>query len=176
MVWLSSLGDVEMVWFNNSGDVKMVRFGDSRDVKMAGKPLQPGTRWKEGPWASGLGKMVVMEEKVEEDSLVPAAVRTMSELRKMADTIHPMIQLEEDHRFNHHDRKLPILDIKVWVIELEEEEQKRALAILQKTNVQLASHPCKLSHGDVHQENLPDTIRTPDLEKHLTGAELGPKG
>ena len=70
--------------------------------------------------------MVVMEEKVEEDSLVPAAVRTMSELRKMADTIHPMIQLEEDHRFNHQDRKLPILDIKVWVIELEEEEQKRA--------------------------------------------------
>ena len=58
------------------------------------------------------------------------AVRTMSQLRKMADTIHPMIQLEEDHQFNHHDRKLPILDIKVWVIELEaddeDEEQKRS--------------------------------------------------
>ena len=100
------------------------------DQNMAGKPLQPGTKWKEGPWASGLGKMVMMEEKVEEDSLVPAAVRTMTELRKMADTIHPMIQLEEDHQFNHHDRKLPILDIKVWVIELEaddeDEEQKRS--------------------------------------------------
>ena len=53
--------------------------------------------------------MVVMEEKVEEDSLVPAAVRTMAQLRKMADTIHPMIQLEEDHPFNHHDGKLLIL-------------------------------------------------------------------
>ena len=28
------------------------------DQNMAGKPLQPGTRWKEGPWASGLGRMV----------------------------------------------------------------------------------------------------------------------
>ena len=80
----------------------------------------------QGPWVSGLSKMVVMEKKVEEDSFVPAAVRTMAELRKMADTIHLMIQLEEDHQFNHHDRKLPILDIKVWVTELEEEEEKRA--------------------------------------------------
>ena len=39
----------------------------------------------------------------------------MTELKKMANSIHPMIQLDEDHQHNHHDRKLPILDLKVWV-------------------------------------------------------------
>ena len=93
---------------------------------LAGKPLKPGTRWVEGPWSSGLGMMRMFEDKVEEDNQVPAAVRTMTELRKMADSIHPMIQLEEDHCHNHQDQKLPILDLKVWVVEVEEREEKRA--------------------------------------------------
>ena len=96
------------------------------DQNLAGKPLKPGTRWVEGPWSSGLGMMRVIEDKVEEDNQVPAAVRTMTELRKMADSIHPMIQLEEDHCHNHQDQKLPILDLKVWVVEVEEREEKRA--------------------------------------------------
>ena len=87
------------------------------DQNMAGKPLQPGTRWKEGPWANGLGKMVLVDEEVNDDKQIPASVRTMSELRKMADSIIPMIQLEEDHPENHDDRKIPILDLKVWVAE-----------------------------------------------------------
>ena len=44
----------------------------------------------------------------------------------MADSIHLMIQLEEDHCHNHQDQKLPILDLKVWVVEVEEREEKRA--------------------------------------------------
>ena len=35
----------------------------------------------------------------------------------MANNIHPMIQLDEDHQHNHQDGKLPILDLKVWVSE-----------------------------------------------------------
>jgi len=92
------------------------------DQNMAGKPLPPGTRWQAGPWASRLGKMVVVEEEVEEDKLVPADMRTMVELRKMADSIHPMIQLEEDYPSQHPDQKIPILDLKVWVKEEQEQE------------------------------------------------------
>ena len=87
------------------------------DQNMAGKPLQPGSRWIEGPWADGFGKMMVIEDKKEQDSQIPASVRSMTELKKMANSIHPMIQLDEDHQHNHHDRKLPILDLKVWVSE-----------------------------------------------------------
>jgi hypothetical protein len=50
------------------------------DQNMAGKPLPPGSRWIEGPWANGFGKMMVIEDKKEQDSQIPASVRTMTEL------------------------------------------------------------------------------------------------
>ena len=58
------------------------------DQNKALKPLAPGTRWTVGPWADGLGgKMLV----VEDDKLLPADMRTMGEIRKMADSICDMI-------------------------------------------------------------------------------------
>ena len=90
------------------------------DSNMAGEPLAPGTRWVVGPWAGGLGgRMVVREELVEEDKLVPADQRTMIEIRKMGSSIMTMIQLEEDFPSKNGDSKLPILDLKVWVKEEE---------------------------------------------------------
>ena len=58
------------------------------DQNMAGKPLPPGTRWQARPWASRLGRMVVVDAEVEGDKLVPADMRTMVELRKMADSLY----------------------------------------------------------------------------------------
>ena len=42
----------------------------------------------------------------------------------MADSIHPMIQLEEDYPSQHLDGKIPILDLKVWVREEEHQEDR----------------------------------------------------
>ena len=48
------------------------------DQNMAMRPLAPGTRWQVGPWADGLGgKMVVIEQLVQSDELLPADMRTM---------------------------------------------------------------------------------------------------
>ena len=90
------------------------------DQNMAVKPLAPGTRWVVGPWAEGLeGRMVLMEEHIEMDELLPADMRTMEELRKMGDSICEMIQLEEDYPSKYNDQRLPILDLKVNVQEVE---------------------------------------------------------
>ena len=70
--------------------------------------------------------MVVVEEEVEGDKLIPTNMRTMVELRKMADSIHPMIQIEEDYSSKHPDDKIPILDLKVWVKEEQEQEGREA--------------------------------------------------
>ena len=43
--------------------------------------------------------------------------RTMRELCKMGSSISSMIQLEEDFPLRNADKKLPILDLKVWVEE-----------------------------------------------------------
>ena len=94
------------------------------DQNMAVKPLAPGTRWVVGPWAGGLeGRMVLIEQHIEMDELLPADMRTMEELRKMGDSICKMIQLEEDYPSKHNDQRLPILDLKVNVQEVEEDGQ-----------------------------------------------------
>ena len=86
------------------------------DENMAGRPLAPGTRWEVGPWSTGMGgKMVVREDLVEGDLLLPADMRSMEEVRKMGNSILEMIQLEEDYPSKNGDNKLPILDLKVWV-------------------------------------------------------------
>ena len=86
------------------------------DQNMALKHLAPGTRWTRGPWADGLGgKMLVVEEHVKDDELLPADMRTMLEVRKMADSICQMIQLEEDYASKHDNQQLAILDLNVKV-------------------------------------------------------------
>ena len=57
--------------------------------------------------------MLVVDEHVEDDKLLSADMRTMEEIRKMGNSILPMIQLEDDCPSKNADRKLPILDLKV---------------------------------------------------------------
>ena len=45
----------------------------------------------------------------------------MEEIRKMGNSILPMIQLEDDCPSKKSDRKLPILDLKVWFRDVEVE-------------------------------------------------------
>ena len=59
--------------------------------------------------------MVVVEALIEEDSLLPEDMRTMTEIRKMADSICPMIQFEEDYASKNEDQLLKILEFKVCV-------------------------------------------------------------
>ena len=62
--------------------------------------------------------MVVVDHLVEEDRLLARDQHTMVEVRKMADSISPMIQLEEDYCTKHSDNLLPILDLQVQVQEV----------------------------------------------------------
>ena len=89
------------------------------DQNTALEPLPLGTRWMVGPCMGGLGgKMVVVDHLVEEDRLLARDQHTMVEVRKMADSISPMIQLEEDYCTKHSDNLLPILDLQVQVKEV----------------------------------------------------------
>ena len=63
------------------------------DAEEAGQTLAPGTRWVEGPWARGLGRLVVLEDLVQGDLTIPADIRTMQEFVKMGSSINPDIKL-----------------------------------------------------------------------------------
>ena len=57
------------------------------------------------------GKLVFTEENVLEDSSMEDDKRTSLVIKDIANSVHPMIQMEEDYPSNHSDGKLPILDL-----------------------------------------------------------------
>ena len=68
--------------------------------------------------------MIVDETLVDDDELLPEDMRTMIEVRKMADSICPMIQFEEDYASKNDDQLLKILEFKVCVKQEEETTPK----------------------------------------------------
>ena len=79
--------------------------------------LPLGTRWSDEE-----GKMVIVEEKIQEDERRPADQRTMVEMTKMA--ISPIIQWRSGSPGANEDGKMPSLDLKIWLNEDEDGEQK----------------------------------------------------
>ena len=74
-------------------------------------------------WDADQRKMMIQEDKIQEDSQEDGDKRTMREMSKMASSVCPIIQLTEDCPGKHDDKRMPILDLKIW-IQREQEEQK----------------------------------------------------
>ena len=81
--------------------------------------LPLGTRWSDDE-----GKMIIVEEKVQEDEQRPGDQRTMVEMTRMANSISPIIQWTCDSPGANEDGKMPSLDLKIWLSEDEGGEQK----------------------------------------------------
>ena len=86
------------------------------DINIAAKATVPGLRYVEG-------KIITDTTKVVEDKKRAPDERTMELIRQVGDDIYPSIKLEVDYPSKHPDKKLPILDLKVWVEQREREIQ-----------------------------------------------------
>ena len=75
---------------------------------MGSRPVKPGLRLVDG-------KLSILQEPIDDDKQLPEDFRTARLLREVANTITPMIRMKEDVPSNHQSRKLPILDLEVWV-------------------------------------------------------------
>ena len=78
------------------------------DQNQLAKALAPGTRFLEN-------KLVVVEAEVEMDKTIEPDRRTAAVYREVANSIVKMIKVEEDVPSFHANKKLPILDLEVWV-------------------------------------------------------------
>ena len=78
------------------------------DVTKIAIALDPGVRFDKTKM-----KMVKMEELVESDKDIPEDVRTMNELRKIANTVFECVQFTTDCPSNHVEGKVPILDLQL---------------------------------------------------------------
>ena len=68
-------------------------------------------------------RLTVNESTVAEDEGIPPDERTMKVLQKVASYIHPSIRLTIDYPSKHADRKVPMLDVKMWMGEVNQQRK-----------------------------------------------------
>ena len=57
---------------------------------------------------------MVRDDLIESDRSLPEDEITMRELEKIGSSIHPSIKTTSDFPSNNADRKMPLLDLKIW--------------------------------------------------------------
>ena len=82
------------------------------DINVGLPPVTPGARYVEG-------EIKIIEEKIEEDQRAEEDERTMKLLQTIGNSIHSSIQLEIDYPSRYEDNKMPTLDLKLWVAEVD---------------------------------------------------------
>ena len=68
------------------------------------------------------GRLTFKEDQVPHDKTMKDDKRTALVVKDVANSVHPMIQMEEDFPSNHDGGKIPILDLECW---MEEDDQIR---------------------------------------------------
>ena len=63
------------------------------------------------------GELKINPEKVASDKEIDDDLRTMKIIQEIANDIDDMITMTVDVRSEHPDKKLPVLDLKVWMTE-----------------------------------------------------------
>ena len=63
------------------------------------------------------GKVCVKTENIDSDKNVPGDIRTAMIMKEIANEISPCIQVEIDCPSLHENKKMPILDLEVWIEE-----------------------------------------------------------
>ena len=61
------------------------------------------------------GKLILKEDKVDEDRQIPGDTRTMMIIKEIADSLDDDITVTFDTPSNHNDGNVPILDIKCHI-------------------------------------------------------------
>ena len=80
------------------------------DITMMPKIIEPGTRYVNN-------KLIVHNDKIEEDKSIPDDIRTMKIIQIIANNIDPTIKVTFDVPSNHDDGRVPILDVKIRIDE-----------------------------------------------------------
>ena len=86
------------------------------DTNLVTKQTEKGARYEDG-------RITVTEESRQEDEDVPDDERTMKILQKIANEIHPSIRMTIDYPSKYEDNKVPMLDLKISIKEINGEKK-----------------------------------------------------
>ena len=129
------------------------------DLNLVPEVVEAG--WK---FCNETRRMIFQEDLVQNDSTVEDDRRTALVIKDIANSVHPMIQMEEDCPSNHNDGKMPILDLECWmddegIVRFQHYEKpmankqvlsaKSALPIKQKRNIHINEYVNRLRNCDL---------------------------
>ena len=66
------------------------------------------------------GQVVITDQSVGEDQDVPDDERTMKLFQSIASTIHPSIRVTIDYPSKHQEKKVPMLDLRMWIDKIDD--------------------------------------------------------
>ena len=107
-----------MIWWDDQFIKKTMDAGVEVDMyeryvddgNICAEATEPGLRYNEETGAMEWSETAMMEDSgMEEDQ------RTARTVKDIANSIHPMIKMEENYPSKHEDRRLPILDLACWM-------------------------------------------------------------
>ena len=115
------LAQLFMVWWDRQLERRMGELGLEKrhvdDVNVIVTETTPGLRF------NGI-RIVSSEDTIEEDRRVETDERAMRLLQAIANSIHSLVEMEIDCLSRHRDEKLPILDLKVWIEKIGQDQQR----------------------------------------------------
>ena len=124
------------------------------DTGVVLRDLNPGVRYNE--------EGDKMEVKLE---LEPEDERTMKEMAKIASSIHPSIRTTADFPSNNTDKKMPLLDLKVW-----SEENVVRFAYFEKPISSKFTIPVQSAHSwkmKIHREAIRRMIYYCEIRREI---------
>ena len=102
------------------------------DIDICINALPPGTRFINS-------NLEICDDEVDEDKNTPKDKRTMDLIKQIGDSIHMSIVLGGDVPSNHTDGKVPILDLKVWIEDIETPNGKKRYIMHEHCSKQVSS-------------------------------------
>ena len=87
------------------------------DTNLVGEQTEVGARYEDG-------RIIITDESVREDQDIPDDERTMKLLQSIANSIHHSVRMTIDYPSKHADKKVPMLNVKMWI---EEGDDRRLL-------------------------------------------------
>ena len=92
-------------------------------------------------------------------------------MKKVGDSIHESIQLEADYPNKHEDHKLPLLNIKMWVQEQQDEDWNTERVVLHEYYAKEVSFKAV-----IHAQSAMSSSTKRDVLTHIAGVTSGAGG
>ena len=118
------------------------------------------------------GTLRIDDTTAERDATKNNDERTMELFKQLGNTIHPSIQLEVEYPSKYDDNKIPILDLKIWIEEVETTPGQMERQIMYEHYVKPVSTKAVIYNKSALSSNIKRTVATQEILRILLNCSV----